>query len=62
MFKIQNKSGQLLGYSVLVIDIFVIRICFGFRYSIFGFIHWVLSLSKTSFLISSTGACLPVQI
>jgi hypothetical protein len=29
MFKIQNKSAQLLGYSVLVIDIFVIRICFG---------------------------------
>jgi len=45
MFEIQNKSGQLLAYSVLVIDISVIRICFEFaahalkrvRYSDFGF-------------------------
>jgi len=45
MFEIQNKSGQLLAYSVLVIDISVIRICFEFaahalkrvRYSNFGF-------------------------
>ena len=37
MFKIQNKSVLLLLVPVLVIDIFVIRVCFEFRYSNFGF-------------------------
>jgi hypothetical protein len=37
MFKIQNKSGLVMPVSLLVIDISVIRICFAFRYSDFGF-------------------------
>jgi hypothetical protein len=37
MFKIQNKNVLILVFSVLVIDILVIRICFEFRYSNFGF-------------------------
>ena len=37
MFKIQNKNGVALLFLVLIIDIFVIRICFEFRYSNFGF-------------------------
>ena len=37
MFKIQNKNGLALLLLVLIIDIFVIRICFEFRYSNFGF-------------------------
>ena len=37
MFKIQNKSGLALRFLVLVIDIFVIPICFEFRYSNFVF-------------------------
>ena len=37
MFKIQNKSVLFLVFSVLVIDILIIRICFEFRYSNFGF-------------------------
>ncbi len=37
MFKIQNKSVLLLLVPVLVNDILVIRVCFEFRYSNFGF-------------------------
>jgi hypothetical protein len=36
MFRTQNKS-ELLLFFVLVIDIFVISICFVLRYSNFGF-------------------------
>jgi len=49
MFEIQNKSGQQLAYSVLVIDICVIRICLAqaslrveFRYSNFEFFRTCL--------------------
>ncbi len=37
MFKIQNKNSLKLQFSVLVIDIWVIRICLEFRYSNFEF-------------------------
>ena len=37
MFKIQNKNSLKLQFSVLVIDISVIRICLEFRYSNFEF-------------------------
>jgi hypothetical protein len=37
MFKIQNNCGMVLSFSVYVIEISVIRICFVLRYSKFGF-------------------------
>ena len=37
MFKILNKNLMIRPFLVLVIDIFVICICFEFRYSNFGF-------------------------
>jgi hypothetical protein len=37
IFKILNKNIMIRPFLVLVIDIFVICICFEFRYSYFGF-------------------------
>ena len=37
IFKILNKNIMIGPFLVLVIDIFVIYICFEFRYSNFGF-------------------------
>ncbi len=53
MFKIQNKNNLKPQFSVLVIDISVIRICLAFRYSNFPvYDMWLNGLTSVLFYLA----------